>query len=572
MAELLADADTLQSRAGGGDLGAAGALAEWLEERLGRAQPDQSGPAATDSDAASVFAPFAAPADLERFLAEGASFLQSPAGNIRGRSTYRDAVAATFGESALRAATAAVRNSSQASSVAVELLATCGLCCIPTATVALELDDRDAYRFLSGVALSLQMLRTRLETGGLSAARALRTAQSRLIGQAAVEVAQIASQLVPDRGDGQRRADFTAADVIAGALIELRADCVELSKDLESARPSPHRFTSAANRAGVGSPIVIDHRDRIKKLEALMVTVQDWITSALMLAAREPEDVDALDKRFDQIALALAEARILLGVIQISEAVMDRTNKPGLAEDLLPYAINLESFLVPIESYVDVDRAATYLDDASWEISTLINSEKWSGIVHQAMSTATDIILAIETGGSMGGLAGGLRAEAAAVRASTRVLSSALTEEELTRIATGRLFVTKVTGKAAAQARSRLSRLRGKRGERGLGLGPGRPRDPIPALTSAIQRIPDKLPLGSKSFWEVKNVHKLRLTWQLSDFMLYAQATRRRLTLFIRPSIKGSTLPGTVMTRELRDAIKILKKEGLIQVKYLKKY
>jgi hypothetical protein len=572
VAELLADAGAMQSRAAGIDLGAVGAVADWLEERLGRDEQEQSGPAPPEPDAAAVFAPFATPAALEQFLTDGSSLLQSTAGNVRGALTYRDAVVAAFG-AAGRAALAAVRDPALSASVAVELLATCGLCSIPVATVALDREDHEAYRFLSGVALSLQMLRTRLEAGRLSAAQALRTAESRIVSQKMTEVTRVASELTPTREDGPRTADFAAADVIAGALIELRADCLELSNDLESASASPHRFTSLANQAGIGSPIVINHVERLNKLRALMPTVQDWITDALRLAARAPEDVETLEKRVDQISLAIGDAQILLGVIRVSEAVMDHTNKPGLADDLLPYAINLESLLIPIDAYVDVDRAAAYLDDASWEISTLIRSEKWAGIVYAAMSNATDIILAIETGGSMGGLAGGLRAEAAtAARASGRVLTGALTEEELRRITMGGLFVTMATGKATATARSRLIRLRGRRAERGLGLKPGRPRPSIPPMTSAVRRIPDKLPGRLKSFWESKNVHKLRLTWQLADFMLYAQATRRRMVLFIRPSIRGSRLPGTVMTRELRDAIKLLKKEKLIKVKYLKKY
>ena len=438
--------------------------------------------------------------------------------------------------------------------------------------MAFGLEDSAAYRFVSGVALALQLHRTRLETGRLSAAQALRSAQSTLITKKIAEVARLAPGLTPNRSDTPSNADFTIADVIAGALIELRAECVDLSNSLEATRVSPHRFTSPANRIGIGTSIVIDHVERLKKLRTLIPTVQDWITDALMLAARAPEDAEILEKRVDQIALAIADAQILLGVIRVSESMIDATNKPDLADDLLPYAVNLEAMLVPIETYIDVDTAAAYLDDASWEISTLIKSQKWSRIVARAMSDATDIILAIETGGTMGGLAGGLRAEAAAVRATGRVLGGALTEEELTRIAIGGLFVTKVTGKAGATAQSRLSRLRGKRAEKGLGLGSGRPRPSIPPLTSEIQRIPDKLPRGFKSFWEVKNVAKLRLTWQLSDFMLYAQATRRRLVLFIRPSIKGSKLPGTIMSEPLKEAIEILKNEKLIEVRFLKKY
>jgi len=570
VAELLADVGAQQSRGAGVDLGATLALADWLEQRLGSEDPQQSGPAPPDADAAAAFAPFATPADLERFLAEGSSLLQSAPGNVSSASTYRDAVIAAFGAVVLRAAAAAVSNPAQVPSVAAELLATCGVSSIPVATITLGLRDDEAYRFASGAALSLQVLRKRLETGRLNAAQTMRSAQSRIVTQKIAEVARVASELTASSEETARRTDFTSADVIAGALIELRADVAELSTALASASASPWRFTSKANQLGIGEPIVIDHVERLRKLRALMPKVHDWITEALMLAARVPEDVETLEKRVDQIALAIGDAQILLGVIRISEAVITSTKKPGLAEDLLPYAVNLEFMLVPIETYVDIEPAASYVDVASSEIPTLIKSEKWSRIVFAAMSNANDIIFAIESGGSMGGLAGGLRAEAVAARATGRVISGALAEEELARILAGGLFVTKVTGKATA--RSRLSRLRGRRGERGLGLGPGRPRENIPHLTSDVERIPDKILRGFKSFWEVKNVHRLRMTWQLSDFMLFAQATRRRMVLFIRPSIKGSRLPGTVMTRELRDAIKLLRKEGLIQVKYLKKY
>src|ERR1044071_4746525 len=57
VAQLLADAGALQSPPAGADLGAAEALADWLEKGLPREQPDQS--SAADADATALFAPFA---------------------------------------------------------------------------------------------------------------------------------------------------------------------------------------------------------------------------------------------------------------------------------------------------------------------------------------------------------------------------------------------------------------------------------------------------------------------------------------------------------------------------------
>ena len=328
---------------------------------------------------------------------------------------------------------------------------------------------------------------------------------------------------------------------------------------------------------GIGQPIVIDHVERMQKLRAFQVKVHDWISDTLMLAARAPEDVETLDDRVDKVSLGVGLVEILLGVIRVSNAMIDATSKPDLAEDLLPYAINLEAQMVPIEAYLNPDDIADYLEEASSDVSTLITSFKWSQLVFKAMSDATDIILAIETGGEQGGTAGPLRAEANAAGAAGRAASGAVAEAELDRLAAGALIVDdgqpkKLTGKAAVRARNRRARLRGRRGEKGLGLGPGRPRPSIESYTGppGKVRIPDNLPKGFRSFWEVKNVAKLRLTWQLADFMLYAQATGRRLRLYIRPSIKGSTLPGTVMTKELKSVIKLLKQDGLIEVKCLR--
>jgi restriction endonuclease fold toxin 7 of polymorphic toxin system len=592
IARLLRSAIARQSSSTGGDLSSAGALADWLEVQVA----DQS-VTGDNADPVAAYAPFATAAEIVEFLVRGPTLQSGPPPNIRGAPTYRDAIEAAFGADVAAVSLGAVPPGESAlmTRVAAELVATCGLCCIPVQTVAAALEDAEAYRFLSSVALALQDLRAQLESG--IAARTqrvvaplselLRTEQLAMLRAKLGDIQAAGANLQPERESGvPPNKDFSGADVFAGALFEMRSDCIELHEQLASANTKRETFTSTANRLGIGEPIVIDHRERLAKLRSLEPKVQEWITETLELAARTPEDSESLATRLDQIALAIGLIETLLGVIQVSQSFIDATSKHDLASDLLPYAVNLESMLPLIESTPTagrtehLEKVREYLDEASSQTSAIITSDKWSHIVFRAVSAATDIVTAIETGGSMGGMAGAVRAEAAMGSATGRAMAGAIADVQIERILSGAVIVAKSKAAKLASARARAIGKRGKKGEIEANTY-GKPKTPIESITGKYTkartkiRIPDAL--TARLLKEVKNVRNLVLTRQLRDFIMYAGATGRRFELWIRPSIKGAKVPGTTLSSELKALLSEMNNPkfggspGTARIRYFKK-
>jgi hypothetical protein len=73
----------------------------------------------------------------------------------------------------------------------------------------------------------------------------------------------------------------------------------------------------------------------------------------------------------------------------------------------------------------------------------------------------------------------------------------------------------------------------GRLGERGNVTGV---KQRIPSATgTAAFRIPDAL--TPHELIEVKNVSRLRLTWQITDFLMFCRDTERMLVLYVRPDV-----------------------------------
>ncbi|MGW1673409.1 putative toxin, partial [Streptomyces sp. NPDC002324] len=121
----------------------------------------------------------------------------------------------------------------------------------------------------------------------------------------------------------------------------------------------------------------------------------------------------------------------------------------------------------------------------------------------------------------------------------------------------------------ASKGDPQRGRRKGIKAEKGLDLSPNRARVNIGSITgTATARYPDAVHF--KSFWEVKNVAYLRLTPQMTDFIFFAQASNLKMVLYIRPSIAGKA--GTVLSPSLKQALVVLRKSGLLEIRRLKIY
>ncbi len=251
VAGLLADATTRASGAPGVDLSGAQALAEWLEDHLAtrRSPRPPASPIRLPSSRRSRRPVTWSPSWPE------VSCCEARGGDVRSAPTYREAVIAAFGATAAAAARDA--------GGAALLIATCGMCCIPASSISFELEGNASYGFLSGLALALQAQQRRLDPSVAGGRDALADAQSGVVARKLSQVGQLALELPPDRGgEGRPHGDFSGADVFAGALIELRADCADAGELLKTTQGRRDTFTSQANRMGIGQAIVIDHVER----------------------------------------------------------------------------------------------------------------------------------------------------------------------------------------------------------------------------------------------------------------------------------------------------------------------
>jgi hypothetical protein len=568
----IADALAACAAAQGGDASLATSqlpqLAVWLEDHLtGDEWPEDA------TEARALFQPFSTPAELAAFLDPSSQEATRAASvDLTSASSYIDAIlnvwqpAATVIVAPLQTATP-----DEARGLERLIVATCGACAAPMNLFVLALAPESAYQALAAFALSLASLREHLTTAASRPAiltsptiAAIYRSLASLVSRKLVQLTQLAAQLPGDAPTPNLAPDRFAAIGYVGALCESRANSLDLQATLAKTLIPHHKFTSLATKAGLQDPLTIDQNPRLARLRELQQSVDAWITEALTMAGREPTS-PLLDHEVDRISITLGALQTQLGMLLVTEALLE-TDPPniGLWEDLEPIALELESALGFLGADVDYAHAREAIPKLAGQASLIVTSFKWSALVFQAMRQATDIVLTIETGKWSGGIGPSLRNEVTAATGTSG--AATLTSGELDRFLLGLAIVAK-----ASKADLKKWRNKGIKAETGLGLSPNRPRDPIPSLTgTASVRYPDKL--GFRTFWEIKNVLNLRLTRQLTDFMLYAQSTGLKMRLYIRPAIQGAAKKGTTMSPALTDAIRILKSQGLIEVRYLKIY
>jgi hypothetical protein len=557
-------------------------LSAWLDDFLNTAWTVEEVALAETGEA--LFAPFLSPTALAQFIASGGPQPYARRSlEVSAAKTYLEAVVAAWAPLAGQAV-AAMPTPTLSERLANEVLVSCGLCSIPIAALAYTIPPETAYRLISALALCVEQHRQRLAQAPRNQVEAalwrspditlILAALDSLLKRKMAQIQSVATGL-PGRATAPVPAvDRSVADRYAGALLEARGVCIEIGQQLAQTHVYIHRFRSPAARLGVTDPLVIDPTDSMKILSDLQPAVQQWIGAVLDQAARRPGELEDLNRQVDRIALALGAMQALLSLVVILERFGELDT---IGPELVPTVRHLQSLTADLRTaililIVDWEKADSaekirkMIEASASDAQTILTSLRWSLIVGQAIRDATDIILAIETGGQMGGIAGSLRSGSALAPAlaSRGAALGLLTERDIRLIAEGATVV-------AAVSNPQAGRRRGLRAERGLGLSPNRPRESIVSLTeTAKERIPDKIPRGFRSFWEIKNVARLRMTWQLADFMAYAQMTGRKMVLYIRPRV--GTKSGTVLSPSVRRAIDLLKREGLIEVRYLKIY
>ncbi len=514
-------------------------------------------------DVASIvrtFAPFAAAADVVAHLdAPGGGTLRASR-DVRDAVTYRDAVAATWGAAAALIA-GMVASGAGAEAIEREIIAVFGVCALPIALLAFSLDAEDARRLLGGVWLVLEETHRRL-AGGRPAHPQLRALQADLDGLVRRKQAQVralAGDLPrPDAATGHPVADQLDALAYVGALLELRGESTDLGDDLAGTVIPKNKLVSHLSRMGITDPILIDQNPQLAKLAQARTAADEWITEALALAARDPKNA-GLAHAVDRTAVMLGAIRTRLTMIQITERLIE-DGEYELWEELKDTADVLDTAVMFLIADADFEHVRQTVVKASANASLLVRSHRWSRLVLQAMKSATDVILMLETGGRMGGVGPSL--QLARAGGGVQVVAGAA---ELDALLAGATVVA-----MASRRDPQKGRRKGIKAEKGLGLSPDRPRDSIPSITgTADVRHPDRLLLRFRTFWEVKNVARLRLTSQMTDFILYAQSTGMKLVLYVRPRVAGG---GTTLAPALADALKILRRQGLLQIRYLKIY
>ncbi|MCX4564656.1 putative toxin [Streptomyces phaeochromogenes] len=538
---------------------AIGALAARLDEIL-----VEAGHRSIEEDPANTFGPFVSSADVAVFLDQpGAAAALRVSRDVRNAATYAAAVGAVWGARASAIARRLEPSGAADDRLEREILAVAGVAAVPVSVIAFTLDRDGAYRFLSSVFATAQALAARITAAPVARPEAaeLRAGLIRLLRRKQEQVRAAATTLPESSvSDGPSHKHIAVLEYV-GALLELRAESAELAEDLASLTIPKHRLVSKLSKMGVTDPILIDQNPVLDKLRRLQPLAEEWITAALDQAGRSPGD-ESLAHHVDRIAVTVGALRTRLAIIKVTERTID-AGQVGLYNDLEPSATSLDTALVFLELDKDFENVRAAVATAAGQASMLVTSYRWSRIVLQAMLDATDLVLAIETGGRMGGIGPALRSEAVAASGGAAIRAMG-TAAELDRLLAG---VTVVA--MASKGDPQKNRKKGIKAEKGLGLSPNRPRADIGSITgTATARYPDALRF--KSFWEVKNVSKLRLTRQMTDFILFAQASRLKMVLYIRPSVAGKA--GTVLSPSLKQALTVLRKSGLLEIRRLKIY
>jgi Restriction endonuclease fold toxin 7 len=555
--QTLAPFRSMTSGVPGPDTPTVVALAVWLE---GYVSSDED--AATADAIVARFAPFLRAPDLTAYLDASAAPVATLASlDLRDAVSYQQAIAATWGPTAAGLAARLGSTGPSAGHLERDTLAACGVCAAPIALLCFSLDGGEAYHLASSLALAAATLQSRLAQwpgDGPQDRMMLRDSLARLLQRKQAQLRGVVADLPAALVPGQQGPDALAAAEHAGALIALRGECDDLGQDLSDISIPKHKLVSRLSKAGITDPILIDQNPQLDRLKALQPVVDRWITEALEVAGHDPRN-PGLTHFVDRIAMTLGALRTRLSMIQITERLID-DGETGLYDQLKDPAVTIDTALVFLELDKDYDHVRDVIIKVSSEAYTLVTSYRWATIIRRAMQDAANVMLSIETGSRMGGVGPSLQTAMVSGATARGIITAA----ELDRLLFGATIVM-----MASKADPQKGRRKGIKAEKGLKLSPNRPRDDISSITdTAKARYPDNIKFTT--FWEVKNVAKLRLTRQLTDFILYAQASGQKMVLYVRPNIAGKV--GTTLAPSLTKALSYLRSEGLLQIRYLKIY
>ncbi|MCI0439142.1 MAG: putative toxin [Chloroflexi bacterium] len=541
-----------------------------------------------------AFVPFLDPGGLDRFLITA----KVPRGgwSINRFSDFDHVVLGCWGPSAWAAAVrtlGAAADEDEVNGIARPLLALAALFSIPVHAASLAMDPEPAHRFLADVMAALTILQRSfkqpLPSQDKDIGRRSEVDQAiiRYIKMRSREIAELYNQIKPAPRSGPQREVPASCDEHVGALLELHAWHSELEEPLAKLSIAKHRFPSPAWRYGVRlpfgltDPIDIDQNPRLNAIRKAHAAVPGWIREAIVAIGGNLSNLPGHNKRLLRITTVLQVVQALYAQIVMTESLLnDDSPEIGLWEDLEPLARGLDEWRVSL--YTDTPlRGARAVESYIADMETLITSYRWAQILKRSIQNATEVMLLIRGAAGAGSSAASLlkgppTGGAGAIAIGTAPL---LRTADLARMVAGANVMHMARNKGKSRPTTLAGRL-GQQGERrtphpgggGKGLDPNRPRLGFWSLLNPRKwRIPDYFP-AIGDFIEVKNVLRLSLTRQLVDYMIYSQATQRRLILYIRPGLQGQSVQSVLKSRAsgpLLDAINILKREGLLRVRFI---
>jgi hypothetical protein len=577
MAELLAGlgAAAAVSR------GATGQVVDWVEVLL----PDLAQLADAPQGLRQAFSPLLEPGGLDSFLDR--ADVPAAGRSVGPLEEFGDLVTGAWGPAARAAAVARLGANAagrDVEAVARILLGLAAILSIPIHGATMAVDADEGHLFLLDVLAASRTVEQRASSLGARVARGrpawpeVDRAITRHLRASRAESVELHTRLEPRPRSGTdpslpRKVVPIGCDEHFGALLDLHAWHAKLGTTLEPLVLSKHHFTSTAWRAGIhlplNSPIDVDQTPRLAAIRAAHAAIPHLISEAVLSLGRDPSALPEHNRQLKRLTAILEAVSVLLGEILITERLMNiEQPEIGLWEQLDPLAGDLEFYLAPLLGNFSVDNAVGHVEAKAREIDTVMTSFQWAQIIKRAIHSANDVIFFID------GAAGAAEAAASLLRpppgsggavviTGTRVLQ----EAEVARILAGAnvMFAARTKRPGPTTVAGRL----GQQGERRVGLQPGRPRRGFWTRLNRRKwklRVPDDNP-AEGDFKEVKNVLRLNMTSQLTDYMWYAVTTRRRLNLFIRPAVRG--MPGTTLSGPLRSAIEALRAEGLIRIRFI---
>jgi hypothetical protein len=551
-------------------------LSDWLDDALVRwseAGHFDVGPAPLIAE----LAPYAEREEVERLLSrpDALRLSISPAAPA-ALDPFFVAVERAWGPLCIAVAQAALPGPAQARAAATLArlaLVTCGVCSIPVGFAARALDGDAARAFAASVGAALLAVERGLGAGVAAAERALLAQPEpaallseleRAVRRRRESLAQLRLENLPRRRvrpalDACKQLQL---DVHAGALIGLREPLHELRKE-------------------IGERLLRHHVEQIREgktidwnptLQSMLLATDEtdrWISHELERLADlvEPAEADRALARPVQAIKILAAA--YAGIASVhwafgeAEAPLPILDREPFSED-----DDLEGRVEPVpmvggESFSDdmqdrVDPLMRLLD----ELRAGPPSDELNGRIEEQIEDTFDLIksygrffaaeMAIMAVAAVAAaiavvvmLTRALAVVAATavgmgpVAARATVAGGALVAAEMKAIGAGVVATASVAivmAKTGGPAPPRAGRLGERRSFR---RWLPKPKERFPSMVRpGMMRAPDRL--TAKTLQEVKNVLNLALTRQLTDYILYAGLTNRRMTLWLKARRVGS--------------------------------